>query len=129
MSLQPLIFLGWQQLLSGDICRHPAKQLLQEVPGRGWVEGARKHGGPGASAGDGSDWRGTGCYAWSAQLEEAVEPQMHAKTPEPAHGTICASPAPSTVEQHSTISPSSPSRWPGQAGDRGEEPSAGRGLL
>lgn len=52
-----------------------------------------------------------------------------AKTPEPArcspaHGTTCeTAQAPSALEWHSTISPSSPRPWPGQVGDGGEEPS------
>lgn len=59
---------------------------------------------------------------------------MHAKTPEPAqysptHGTVCEpAQAPSALERHSTISPNSPSKQPGQAGDGGQELSAGKGL-
>lgn len=57
----PLGFLGWQQLPSGDVCRHPAKRRFREAPGRGQGQkGTRKHGGPGASTGE---YRGTGCSA------------------------------------------------------------------
>lgn len=44
------------------------------------TEGARKGGGPGASAGGGTELRGTGCSTGSTQLEEAAAPKMCAKT-------------------------------------------------
>lgn len=114
-TLGPLAFPGWRQLLLGDVCRQPAKRPLRKVPGGGQGhKGARKCGGPGASTGDGTERRDTGCLAGPAQLEETAAPKTRAKTPEPAPcsptlGTICEpARAPSALEKHSTRGHSPP---------------------
>lgn len=88
------------------------------------MEGAMKCEGPGASTGDNSEWRGTGCSAGSAQLEEAAEPHMHAKTSKPAHGTICE-----PAQHPLLLSSTAPSHPAGSQARLVTESSTGRGLL